>query len=61
MIFGGLYAALIGFKVVKPRVKLEDKEKMNIWFEKFGTIMKICGILMIVLGLFLLATLIFEV
>ena len=60
MIFGGLYTALIGFKVVKPKVKPEDQEKMDNWFQKFGTLMKISGIVVIVLGIFLLLTLIFD-
>jgi cytochrome c biogenesis protein CcdA len=60
MVLGGLYVALIGFKVIKLKAKPEDQEKMDKWFQKFGTLMKICGILMIVLGLFLLETMIFD-
>lgn len=60
MLLGGLYASLLGFKVVKLKVKPEDQEKLNIWYQKFGSLMKIGGILMIVLGLFLLITLIFN-
>ena len=57
---GGLYAALIGFKIVKLKVKPEDQEKIDKWFQKFGTLTKICGVLMISLGIFLLVTLIFN-
>jgi len=61
MIFGGLYSALLGFKVIKLRVaKPEDQEKMDKWYQKFCTLMKVCGIALIVLGLFLLATMIFN-
>jgi len=62
MIFGGLYSALLGFKVIKLKVdKPEDQEKMDKWYQKFGTLMKVCGIALIALGLFKLATLIFSV
>lgn len=60
MILGGLYATLIGYKVIKIKGKPEDQEKIDIWFQKFGTLMKIGGIVLIVLGLFLLTTLIFN-
>jgi hypothetical protein len=60
MILGGLYATLIGFKIIKLKVKPVDQKKMDEWFQKFGTLMKVSGIAMIVFGLFLLATLIFN-
>jgi hypothetical protein len=61
MLLGGLYTSLLGFKVVKLKVKPEDQEKLNTWYQKFGLLMKIGGILMIILGLFLLMTLILNI
>lgn len=60
LVLGGIYTTLIGFKVIKLKVKPEDQKKMDEWYQKFGKLMKICGIAMIVFGLFLLTTLIFN-
>ncbi len=61
MIFGGLYSVLLGFKVIKIKVtKPEDQKKMEQWHQKFGTMMKILGIVLVVIGIFNLTIHIFN-
>ncbi len=49
LIFGGLYAALLGFKVINPK---KDDPKMIKWHQKFGKFMKIGGIALMIWGVF---------
>jgi hypothetical protein len=61
MIFGGIFSTLLGFNLIKFKItKLEDQKKMELWHQKFDKLMKILGILLIVLGIFNLITLIFD-
>jgi hypothetical protein len=49
LIFGGLYAALLGFKVINPK---KDNPKMIKWHQKFDKFMKIGGIALMIWGIF---------
>lgn len=60
MIFGGLYATLAGFKIIKIKANSGDQRKVDEWHQKFGKLIKVCGIVMLVFGLFLLTTLILN-
>ena len=49
--FGGLYLFLLSFKIYKPKNKTEEqKERMEKWHQKFGTLMKVISILLILNG-----------
>ena len=49
----GVYIFLIVFKIYRPKHKTEEqKEKFQEWHIKFGTILKICSIIMIISGLY---------
>lgn len=49
----GVYIFLIVFKIYQPKHKTEEqKEKFQEWHKKFGTILKICSIIMIINGLY---------
>jgi hypothetical protein len=48
---GGLYTFLLSFRLYTPKHKTEEqKEKFEIWLKKFGTIMKVCSIALILNG-----------
>lgn len=47
----GLYLFLFSFKLYKPKHKTdEQKERYQKWIEKYGTIMKICSVILILKG-----------
>jgi hypothetical protein len=48
LIFGGLYAALLGFKVINPK---KDNPKTIKWHQKFDKFMKIGGIALMTWGI----------
>jgi threonine/homoserine/homoserine lactone efflux protein len=59
-IFGGLFLALLGFKVIKRKTAApEDQSKMERQ-EKNYKLMKILGIVFMVCGIFKLIILIFD-
>jgi hypothetical protein len=48
---GGIYIFLISFKIYRPKLKTEEKKiKLDESLKKFGTLMKICSIIMILNG-----------
>ncbi len=52
-LIGGIYATLIGFRVVgKP---LGTSREYDQWHERFGTVLKVCGPMMIAFGIFRVA------
>ena len=55
MLLSGLLITLIGFHIIKLKAKKpEDAERMIIWREKFGKFFKIGGVVILVIGVFLL-------
>ena len=55
MLLSGLLITLIGFHIIKLKAKKpEDLERMIIWREKFGKFFKIGGVVILVIGVFLL-------
>jgi hypothetical protein len=51
----GLLTMLIGFDIIKLKAKKpEDEERMIVWRKKFGNFFKIGGILLLIMGVFLL-------
>ena len=48
---GGLYLLLLSFRLYKPKHKTEEqKERYEKSLEKFGTLMKICSVILILNG-----------
>ncbi len=48
---GGLYLFLLSFRLYKPKHKTEEqKERYSKSLEKFGTIMKVCSVILILNG-----------
>jgi len=48
---GGIYGGLLSFGIYRPKHKSEEqKAKFDDWLKKFGTIMKICSVIMIING-----------
>ncbi len=45
----GIYALLFGYRVLPKNPK--NPQKMELWFRKFGKTMKLCGYLLVVLGI----------
>lgn len=55
MLLSGLLITLIGFDIIKLKAKKpEDEERMNVWRKKFGKFFKIGGIVILIIGVFLL-------
>ena len=55
MLLSGLFITLIGFDIIKLKAKKpEDEERMIEWRKKFGKFFKIGGIVILVIGVFLL-------
>lgn len=55
MLLSGLLITLIGFDIIKLKAKKpEDEERMIIWRKKFGMFFKIGGIVILIIGVFLL-------
>jgi len=53
LIFGGLYSALLGFKVINHKKDNPVfQEKMGKWHQKFDKFMKIGGIALMIWGIF---------
>jgi hypothetical protein len=51
--FVGLYLFLLSFKIYQPKNKTDDqKERMEKWYQKFGTLMKVVSIILIINGLY---------
>jgi hypothetical protein len=46
--FCGIYCTLLAFRVVAPGKNVERNE---LWYRKFGTMMKICGPIITLFGL----------
>ncbi len=55
MLLSGLFITLIGFNIIKLKPKRpEDEERMIEWRKKFGKFFKIAGIVILIIGVFLL-------
>jgi len=55
MLLSGLLIAFIGFDIIKLKAKKpEDEERMIEWRRKFGNFFKIGGIVILIIGVFLL-------
>jgi hypothetical protein len=55
ILLSGLITTLIGFDIIKLKAKKPgDEERMIIWRKKFGKLFKIGGIVMLIIGVFLL-------
>jgi len=55
MLLSGLFITLIGFDIIKLKAKKpEDEERMIEWRKKFGKFFKIGGIVILIIGFFLL-------
>jgi hypothetical protein len=55
MLLSGLLITLIGFDIIKLKAKIpEDEERMIEWRKKFGKFFKIGGIVILIIGVFLL-------
>ena len=55
MLLSGLLITLIGFGIIKLKAKKpEDEERMIVWRKKFGRLFKIGGIVILIIGVFLL-------
>ena len=46
-ILGGLYAALLGFGIMRPG---SNDERNRAWLSRWGTFMKICGPVLVCFG-----------
>ncbi|HUX61886.1 MAG TPA: hypothetical protein VMV32_11290 [Ignavibacteriaceae bacterium] len=54
---GGIYLFLFSFQLYKPKHKTEEqKERYENSFEKFGTLMKVCSVILIINGSYDLIT-----
>jgi hypothetical protein len=50
-LLGGLYLFLFSFRIYKPKYKTDKhKERYHHWLEKFGALMKICSVFLILNG-----------
>jgi hypothetical protein len=47
-LFCGIYCTLLAFRVVAPG---KNPERNELWYRKFGTLMKFCGPFLILVGL----------
>ena len=47
---GGIYVFLLAFKVYIPKKTADGKQRMKEWHKKFGTMMKVCSIFLILNG-----------
>lgn len=55
MLLSGLFITLIGFDIIKLKAKKpEDEARMIEWRKKFGKFFKIGGIVILIIGVFLL-------
>lgn len=55
MLLSGLFITLIGFDIIKLKAKKpEDEKRMIEWRKKFGKFFKIGGIVILIIGVFLL-------
>ena len=55
MLLSGLLITLIGFDILKLKAKKpEDEERMIVWRKRFGKFFKIGGIVILIIGVFLL-------
>lgn len=55
MLVSGLLITLIGYDIIKLKVKKpEDEERMIVWRKKFGKFFKIGGIGILIIGVFLI-------
>ena len=58
MLLSGLFITLIGFDIIKLKAKkTEDEARMVEWRKKFGKFFKIGGIVILIIGVFLLIAL----
>jgi ATP-dependent Lon protease len=49
--FGGLYLFLLSYRIYRPKHKTQEQElKFENWLTKFGTISKVCSIILILNG-----------
>ena len=49
-LLGGLYLFLLSFRIYKPKHKTENQNERYDWLEKFGTLTKICSVILILNG-----------
>jgi len=55
MLIGGLIMTMIGFDIIKLKAKKqEDEERLKIWKIKFGRFFRIGGIVILIIGIFLI-------
>ncbi len=55
MLLSGLFITLIGFDIIKLKAKKPaDEERMIEWRKKFGKFFKVGGIVILIIGVFLL-------
>jgi len=54
-LFGGVYMFLLSFRFYKPKHKnQEEKKRYEDWLKKFGKFMKICSVVLILNGSYIL-------
>jgi hypothetical protein len=51
LILGGTFMTLIGFRLINVFKGLNDAEKVENWYKKYGLLMKIGGIFALIIGL----------
>ena len=56
-IVGGIYGMLMAFRIIPRNPK--DPEKYELWYEKFGLILKICSPIVILFGIYRLLPIFF--
>ncbi len=53
-ILSGIYCALIGFKLFKPKLEDSKKEKWNDWFNKYNLRLKVLSVPLLIFGVYLI-------